>query len=74
MRNLTAVTSSGLRSSDRRQAKAVDQLEPGFGLELEFHRLRRLEVVIDGDGEGNLVVLGQADGQVDVDEEVLEDA
>ena len=33
-----------------------------------------LEVVVDGDGEGHLVVLRQGDGQVDVHEEVLEDA
>ena len=63
----------GLEVERARQAAAVDQLEPRLGLQLELHRLRRLEVVVDGDREGDLVVLRQGDGQVEVDEEVLED-
>ena len=73
MRNLTAVTSLGFRSSERvRPAPSISSNQ--VRLQLQLHGLRSLQVVVDGDREGDLVVLRQGDGQVDVHEEVLEDA
>ena len=43
-------------------------------LDLELDFLIGLEVVIDGYGYVDLVVLSESDGEIDVDEEVLEDA
>ncbi len=64
----------GFQVERARQAESVHQLEPRFGLQVEFDRLRIFEVVVNGHREGDLVVLGQGDGQVEIDEEVLEDA
>ena len=41
----------GLETETANEAVRVEQLEPGFVLQLDFDRLRRLEVVVDRDGE-----------------------
>ena len=51
-----------------------EALEPGRGLEAQLHVAGLLLVVVDGHRHRDLVAHGEAVGQVDVDEEVLEDA
>ncbi len=51
----------------------VEEGEPVVWLELEADFSALAGVVVDGDGEGHAVALGESDGQVEVDEEVLED-
>jgi len=48
------------------------QREPGRGLEHDADILRRVQVVVEHDGDGYAVVLRQGHGQIDVHEEVLE--
>ena len=54
-------------------AEAVDQFESIVRSQFQGDRLRRLEIVVDGDRERYFVALGQGPRQVDIQEEVLED-
>ena len=64
----------GLQIERTRISVRIGQVKPRFALQLQLYGLRSLKVVIDGYGKGNLVVLRQADRQIEIDEEVLENA
>ena len=59
---------------DRLRGFVVDEFEPGRRCGLEADLLGPVEVVEHRDRHADLVALGQLDREIDVDEEVLEDA
>ena len=48
------------------------QLEPGGGFQINLNGLRSRQIIMNRNGYRNLVILGQGDGQIQVDKEFLE--
>ena len=50
----------------------IRQIKPAFGLQLKLHVARFVGVVVDRDRYRDSITLGDRDGKIEVDEEVLE--
>src|SRR5262249_46752710 len=62
----------GLNVERTSQPLVIDQIEPGLLLQIELYGLRSFEVVIHRYRESDFVVLRQSDGEIEIDEEILE--
>ena len=62
-----------LRANLQRLRLVIEQLEPAALLYLQLHRLRLVQIVVNGNRHAHLIVLGQGHGEIDVHKEILKD-